>query len=310
MLDALTLDQMRMFLAVADAGSFRLASMRLGRAQSAVSHAIANLETELKTVLFDRSTRRPTLTSDGRALLDDCRSLVLRADLLRAKAQGMGSGIEIELALMVDTLVPLPAVGRALEALHATYPTVGVRLQIGTLGEPIDCLLQGTVDLAITVGEDLRDPRLEFDSLAPLSMAAVVGAGHALALIAKKGRVSTPELADHIQIVLMDASPRSHGRDYGVLSQRKWRVGSQEAKLALIRAGIGWGRLPLWLIAQDLVEERLVQLSAAALGENGTTKSWVYLARRLDKPLLPAAMCLRSALLAGAGLGDTAGLPA
>ncbi|WP_280952728.1 LysR family transcriptional regulator [Mesorhizobium sp. WSM3860] len=64
MLDALTLDQMRMFLAVADAGSFRLASMRLGRAQSAVSHAIANLETELKTVLFDRSTRRPTLTSD------------------------------------------------------------------------------------------------------------------------------------------------------------------------------------------------------------------------------------------------------
>ncbi|TIO49961.1 MAG: LysR family transcriptional regulator, partial [Mesorhizobium sp.] len=100
------------------------------------------------------------------------------------------------------------------------------------------------------------------------------------------------------------------GRDYGVLSQRKWRVGSQEAKLALIRAGIGWGRLPLWLIAQDLVEERLVQLSAAALGENGTTKSWIYLARRLDKPLLPAAMCLRSALLAGAGLGDTAGLPA
>ncbi|TIU06893.1 MAG: LysR family transcriptional regulator, partial [Mesorhizobium sp.] len=58
--------------------------------------------------------------------------------------------------------------------------------------------------------------------------------------------MSTPELADHIQIVLMDASPRSHGRDYGVLSQRKWRVGSQEAKLALIRAGIGWGRLPLW----------------------------------------------------------------
>ncbi|WP_292126175.1 hypothetical protein, partial [Mesorhizobium sp.] len=51
-----------------------------------------------------------------------------------------------------------------------------------------------------------------------------------------------------------------------------------------------------------------VQLSAAALGENGTTKSWIYLARRLDKPLLPAAMCLRSALLTGAGLGDVAGL--
>ena len=51
---ALTLDQLRVALAVSEAGSFSGASRRLGRAQSAVSHAIARLEEQLDVVLFQR----------------------------------------------------------------------------------------------------------------------------------------------------------------------------------------------------------------------------------------------------------------
>ncbi len=58
MLDALTLDQMRIFVTVAEAGSFRAAATRLARAQSAISHAIANLEVQLGLSLFDRSGHR------------------------------------------------------------------------------------------------------------------------------------------------------------------------------------------------------------------------------------------------------------
>lgn len=47
MLDALTLDQMRIFVAIAETGSFRAAAARLSRVQSALSHAVANLEAEL-----------------------------------------------------------------------------------------------------------------------------------------------------------------------------------------------------------------------------------------------------------------------
>ena len=60
MLDALTLDQLRVFAAVADAGSFRAAARQLSRVQSAVSHAIANMESELGVSLFDRQGRRPS----------------------------------------------------------------------------------------------------------------------------------------------------------------------------------------------------------------------------------------------------------
>ena|ERR1700760_2213081 len=82
MLDALTLDQLRTFVAVAEAGSFRAGAKRLSRVQSAVSHAIGNLEAELGVTLFDRSSHRPTLTSDGRAMLADGRAILLKVDLL------------------------------------------------------------------------------------------------------------------------------------------------------------------------------------------------------------------------------------
>ncbi|RWC97527.1 MAG: LysR family transcriptional regulator [Mesorhizobium sp.] len=296
MLDALTLDQLRMFVAVAEAGSFRLAAARLGRAQSAVSHSVANLEMELGTPLFDRNSHRPVLTVEGRALLEDSRSLLLRADLLRAKARGMGSGLEIELTVMADTLFPVSIIGEALGRLHAAFPSVSVELRSGTLGQPAHALLGGTADIAITVGEDLRDSRLEFEALTPVSLTSVVGATHPLASRAKEARVSAVDLADFVQVVLVDPSGRTQGTDFGVLSQRRWRVGSQAEKLELIRAGVGWGRLPEWLIAGDFKEGRLVPLPAAALGKDGRTVNWSYIAHRLDKPLLPAAAFLRSAL--------------
>src|SRR6478736_8176046 len=89
MLDSLSLDQMRMFLTVAEAGSFRAAAARLGRVQSAVSHAIAKLEDELGIALFDRSGHKPALTSEGQALLSNVR------DVLAAGRRDAGTGTRI-----------------------------------------------------------------------------------------------------------------------------------------------------------------------------------------------------------------------
>ena len=64
-----SLDQLRIFLAVVDEGSFNRAAAKLGRAISVVSYGIANLEAQLGVTLFDREgSRRPQLTEDGKAL--------------------------------------------------------------------------------------------------------------------------------------------------------------------------------------------------------------------------------------------------
>ena len=67
MLDAVTLDQLRTFIAAADEGSFSAAGRKLRRAQSVVSQTLANLEAQLGVTLFDRSARYPSLTDEGRA---------------------------------------------------------------------------------------------------------------------------------------------------------------------------------------------------------------------------------------------------
>ena len=76
-----TFDQLRIFLAIVDTGSFAAAGRRLGRAVSVISYGIANLEAQLGLTLFEREgTRKPQLTVAGRALLAEARAISLGID--------------------------------------------------------------------------------------------------------------------------------------------------------------------------------------------------------------------------------------
>ncbi|TDQ78555.1 DNA-binding transcriptional LysR family regulator [Dongia mobilis] len=297
MLDGLTLDQMRVFVAVANSGSFRAGAGKVARVQSAVSHAIANLEAELGIALFDRSGHRPVLTPEGRALLANARDILLRVDAMRARARGLGEGVEPELSLVIDTLFPLEQVGAALTEMRAEYPSVAIRLSIEPLGGPVAGLLEQRCQLAVTVGEDFRDPRLELRALSAVPVVTVVAAGHPLARQAEGRTLAISDLADHLQIVLTDPTPLSEGRDFGVISPQTCRVNTQETKLALIRAGLGWGRLPLWEVERHLAEKQLVRLASHALGRSGLLVSESYLAHRIDAPLGPAARAFAQSLM-------------
>src|ERR1700747_488044 len=102
MLDGLTLDQFRTFVAAADEGSFSAAGRRLGRAQSVVSQTLANLEGQLGVRLFDRTGRAPALTEAGRALMPEARAVAAGMDQFKARARGLAGGLEPELSVVVD----------------------------------------------------------------------------------------------------------------------------------------------------------------------------------------------------------------
>ena len=68
-MDLISLDRLRAFLAAVERGSFSAAARQLGRAQSAVSEAVSGLEAQLGVVLFDRMGRYPRLTPEGTVLL-------------------------------------------------------------------------------------------------------------------------------------------------------------------------------------------------------------------------------------------------
>src|SRR5262247_1592741 len=101
-----TLDQLRVFLTVVEAGSFAGAARKLGRATSVISYSIGNLEAQLGVSLFDRdSTRKPQLTNAGRAVLSEARTVTNGIDGLRAKVKGLLQGLEPELRLVLDVML-------------------------------------------------------------------------------------------------------------------------------------------------------------------------------------------------------------
>src|ERR1700751_4070682 len=113
MLDAITLDQLRTFIAAVDEGSFSAAGRKLRRAQSVVSQSLGNLETQLGVKLFDRSSRYPRLTEEGRSLLADAGSVADDIDGFKARARAMREGLEPELAVSMDVMYPMAALTRA-----------------------------------------------------------------------------------------------------------------------------------------------------------------------------------------------------
>ena len=141
MLDGITLDQLRTFIAAVDEGSFSAAGRKLRRAQSVVSQTLANLEAQLGIKLFDRSERYPKLTEEGRSLLPDARSVADNIDEFKARARAMREGLEPELAVAMDVMYPMEAVTRAATHSRKAYPHTPLRLYVEALGAVIKPVL-------------------------------------------------------------------------------------------------------------------------------------------------------------------------
>ncbi|MBF6601871.1 MAG: LysR family transcriptional regulator, partial [Sphingorhabdus sp.] len=102
-----TFDQLKIFLAVVETGSFAAAGRRLNRATSVISYGISNLEAQLGLSLFDREgTRKPRLSNAGRAVLAEARAVSKDMDGLRAKVRGLHGGLEAQVDLAIDVMMP------------------------------------------------------------------------------------------------------------------------------------------------------------------------------------------------------------
>lgn len=253
-----TYEQLRTFLAVVDSGSFAGAARRLNRAVSVISYGIANLEAQLGVQLFEREgTRKPRLTVAGRAVLAEARAIGEGFDGLRAKVKGLLEGLEAEVNLAIDVMLPADRIGTVLRGFNAAFPTVSLRLHVEALGAVTALVLDRRAILGIS--GPLASGVEGIDSIAAgsLPLVPVAAPDHPLARLE---RIPPGAARGHIQLVLTDRSPLTDGRDFAVLSPRTWRLADLGAKHALLREGIGWGNMPLPMISADLQAGTLVRL--------------------------------------------------
>jgi DNA-binding transcriptional LysR family regulator len=285
MLDGVSFDQLRCFIAAAEEGSFSAAGRRLHRAQSAISQTIANLESQIGVVLFERAGRYPVLTDAGRLLLADARAVAYTLNALKARAKGMASGVEPELSVAIDVMFPMSVLTRAAASFGERFPGTPLRLYVEALGGVAKAVLDGQCRLGVMGTLPVSVPELVNERLLGVEIVFVAAPAHPLAQLA--GPVAECELAKHIQLVLTDRTELSKGREFRVMSPRNWRLADLGAKHAFLLAGLGWGGMPLAMVARDLAEGSLreIKVQDAPGGREIMPMSATY---RADSPPGPA----------------------
>ncbi|HEX7871753.1 MAG TPA: LysR family transcriptional regulator [Sphingobium sp.] len=253
-----TFDQLRIFLTIVETGSFAGAGRKLGRAVSVISYGIANLEAQLGLTLFEREgTRKPQLTTAGRAVLSEARSVAQGIDGLRAKVKGLLDGLEAEVDLAVDVMLPTERLGKVLRSFSTEFPTVSLRLHVETLGAITAMVLDGQAVLGVSGPHYGGIDGLESRTAGCLAMVPVAAPDHPLGRMTE---IPPGAGRDYTQLVLTDRSRFTEGRDFSVMSAKTWRMADLGAKHAMLREGIGWGNMPLPMIEDDLVTGALVRL--------------------------------------------------
>jgi DNA-binding transcriptional LysR family regulator len=251
--DALTLDQLRVLDAIASEGTFAGAARRLRRATSAVSYAIKQLEEALGIELFDRSGHRASLTNAGHRVLVEAREVLGRVDQLGRVAAELSSGFEARLLVVLDGVLPLEPLMRALRRFHELGTPTRVELKVEFLLGVHERFAHDDADLYLSLGLEGDRPELAWRVLPDLELILV--AAHAHPLVTRSRRWSRDDLAAHVEISVADSSRAGSTRLAAIGSPSAIRLSDFHAKREALLSGIGFGWLPRHL-ADALLDER------------------------------------------------------
>lgn len=264
MIDSVTINQLRAFVAVCDQGSFSGAARKLRRAQSAVSHAIKALEGAFDVELFERNTRKAQLTAAGHSLLPDARAVISRTEEMKNRAGSIARTGAPQVSVAIDAYFPRAHLIDCLRTLQAEFHNAVINLRITTMQGGENLVLKKRCALAVTIANvpEVNPDAVERQWLCEAEMVTVCAPNHPLESIPKP--IPMDEFGRHVQIVVTDNQPGTQDTQQGVAGKRQWLVNDLGAKRDLLIAGLGWGHMPRHLVRGDLAGGHLVELDRRA----------------------------------------------
>jgi len=188
----MTLEQLRIFVAVAERQHMTRAAEALGLAQSAVSAAVAALEARHAVPLFHRVGRRIELTDGGRVFLGEARAVLMRAAAAELALQEVGGLKRGTLSVHASQTIASYWLPEHLVRFHQAYPAVEVRLAVGNTAQVAEAIHTGSAELGFVEGM-VDDPTLMDDIIPGDRLMLVVGMNHPWA---RRRRIEPHELID------------------------------------------------------------------------------------------------------------------
>ena len=250
--EAITLEGLRAFQAVARAGGFARAEALLGRTQATVSKRVMALERAVGVALFERrGPRRPVLTQAGRRLAGILHSLTTVIDdlpeILARDADGPLDALRILASQSIATFL-LP---EALARLAKVLPGVQVQVRVARHAELSDAVIAGSAALGVTTRRPEPELGLMFAQVQSSPLVAVVAREHPLA---GASNVTRDQLAQ-CPLILPDSDSHLRSaidaclREQAGAPEAMVEAGCWDAILAYARTGCGVGIVPACVAA-------------------------------------------------------------
>ncbi|MDH7784357.1 DNA-binding transcriptional LysR family regulator [Ochrobactrum sp. 19YEA23] len=174
----MTLEQLRIFIEVAEREHLTRASEALHLTPSAVSSAIRNLEERYGATLFNRIGRRIELTGDGRLFLDEARATLARARSAERMLSEFGGGKRGILSIHASQTIASYWLPPFLARFHSAYPMIEVRLTLGNTESVTEATQDGAADIGLVEGS-VQAPSLSISRVATDQLILVTRPDHA-----------------------------------------------------------------------------------------------------------------------------------
>lgn len=249
------IEDIEVFVEVADRGSFTAAARRLNRSPTAITRAVADLEARLGVRLLNRTTRAVSLTDVGQRFLGGARRVLADLAEIEQAAAGQGVAPRGELAvtapILFGRLHVLPTVSEFLRQ----YPDVTARLML--LDRPVD-LVEERLDVAIRIGA-LADSSAIATRLGALRRVVVA----APAYLARRGAPERPQdIVQHdvIRFGGLGGGRWEFGADHAINVAPRLAVTTAEAAIDAVASGLGITRVLSYQAVDALARGSLVQV--------------------------------------------------
>ncbi|KAB0288089.1 LysR family transcriptional regulator [Vibrio fortis] len=254
------IEQLKMFAYAVELGSFSASARRLGKVQSAVSQGISNLEIDFNTTLFDRSTRKPTLTREGEQIYKQVKAIIMQVEDLNVMVNAINDQQEGLIRLALDDSLLVPNLSPILKEFSAHFPATEIELIACTTTEVNPFVQQEKADIGLMFTDLAFDVGSEPCFIGHLPFVAVCHPNHPLACVPE---AKLPDLLPHRQLMLrgdkgklMDQFPLIAGKVW-------WSNSFIVIKEMLLGSDIGWAYLPEHLVRDEIDKKQLVEINIA-----------------------------------------------
>jgi len=258
--------------AIAETGSVTKASQKLCLTQPSLSHQLKEIEFRLGTRLFLRVNKSMVITPEGKKILDAGGEILNRVSSLEQDIKANNTGAQL-LRITTQCYTCYHWLPLIMKKFQTQMPHTDIDIITEAMSNPVDFLLRGQIDLAITSALKTTNG-IRFEKLFDDEQVALVPSKHPLA---KKKFIQTDDFAGEHLIVYKTDSGNDHFTQ-NVLAPQGIQVGKltrmqlTEARVELVKAGIGLTVMSRWLVKPFVRDSKSIkQLS---LGKNGFYRTW------------------------------------